>query len=82
MSGVTAQYPVTADGEVVTELRIRRPKIGDMKRLQKHKDELEKAIHMIANLAEVSPTVVEEMDAADFARVSEVVGGFMDAQAA
>lgn len=79
---VTLQYPVTVDGETITELALRRPKMRDMKRAQKHKDDLEKAIHMIADLAEVSPAVVEELDAADFAAVSDKLGEFMGASVA
>lgn len=74
---ITLQYPVTVDGEEITELRIRRPKMADLKRGQKHKNDLEKSIHLIADLAEVSPMVVEELDAADFATVSAKVGEFM-----
>lgn len=79
---ITLQYPVTIDGEEITELRLRRPKMRDMKRIQKHKDDLEKSIHLIADLAEQTPALIEELDAADFAAVSELVGNFMAASAA
>ena len=78
---VTLQYPVTVDGETITALHIRRPKMRDMKRAQKHKDDLEKSIHMIADLAEVSLAVVEELDTADFTAASDKVGEFMAASA-
>ena len=78
---ITLQYPVTVAGETITELHLRRPKMRDMKRAQKHKDDLEKSIHMIADLAEVAPAVVEELDTADFAAVSDKVGEFMGASA-
>lgn len=78
---ITLQYPVTVAGEEIAELHLRRPKMRDMKRAQKHKDDLEKSIHMIADLAEVSPTVVEELDTADFAAVSNKLGEFMGASA-
>lgn len=74
---ITLQYPVTVDGEEITELHIRRPKVADLKRGQKHKNDLEKSIHLIADLAEVSPMAVQELDAADFATVSAKVGEFM-----
>lgn len=79
---ITLQYPVTVDGEEITALHIRRPKMGDLKRGQKHKDDLEKTIHLIADLAEVTPKVVEELDTADFAAVSDKVGEFMGASGA
>lgn len=76
---ITLKYPVTVDGEEITALHLRRPKMADMKRAQKHKDELEKSIRIIADLAEVSPQVIEELDTADFKAVSDVVGEFMGA---
>ena len=78
---ITLQYPVTVDGEDITELTLRRPKVGDLKRAEKHKDNFEKSIRIIADLAEVSLKVVEELDAADFAVVSAKVGEFMGASA-
>lgn len=71
------QYPVTVDGETITELNLRRPKVSDLKRGQKYKDNLEKSVRLIADLAEISPAVIEELDAADFAEVSTKVGEFM-----
>lgn len=76
---VTLQYPVTVDGEDITELTLRRPRVADLKRAEKHKDNFEKSIRIIADLAEVSPKVVEELDASDFAAVSARVGEYMGA---
>lgn len=74
---VTLEYPFTFDGAEVTELHLRRPKMRDMKRAQKHKDELEKTVAMIADLAEVSPKLIDELDTADFTELSKLVAGFM-----
>lgn len=74
---ITLEYPFTFDGEEITEITIRRPKMRDMKKAQKHKDNMEKSIHMIADLAEVSPKLVEELDTGDFASVSKMLGEFM-----
>lgn len=77
METITLQHPFTFDGEKITELKLRRPKMRDMKKAQNHKDDLEKSIHMIADLAEVSPKLVEELDTEDFGAVSAKVGEFM-----
>ncbi len=74
---ITLQYPFTFEGQEITEITIRRPKMRDMKKAQKHKDDMEKSIHMIADLAEVSPKLVEELDTEDFGAVSAKVGEFM-----
>lgn len=74
---IELQYPVTVDGEEISTLSLRRPRMRDMKRQQKVKDDLEKAMTMIADLAEVSPKVVEELDPVDFTRLSDWVGNCM-----
>ncbi len=75
-------YPVTVGGETISSLHLRRPKARDLIRAQKVKDEMEKVAALIVDLAEVSPDVVQEMDAYDFAAVGEMVGNFMTKSAA
>lgn len=76
---IPLQYPVTVAGETIAELHLRRPKMGDMKRAQKFKDDLERSIRIIADLAEVTPETVEELDPVDFKVVTDKVGEFMGA---
>ncbi len=75
---IPLQYPITVAGETITELHLRRPKMGDVKRAQKIHDELDRSIRMLADLAEITPETVEELDPVDFVAVSKVVGDFMD----
>lgn len=74
---IRLQYPFTLGGVTYDELTIRRPKMRDIKRSERHKEDLNKSLNMIADLAEIAPEVVEEMDPVDFAAISEVVGDFM-----
>ena len=74
---VELEYPFEFQGEQITEITIRRPKMRDMKNTQKIKDDMEKSIRMIADLAEVPPKLVEELDTLDFGKVSAKVGEFM-----
>ncbi len=76
------RHPIFVGGEEITSLHLRRPKARDLIRAQKVKDELEKVAAMIGDLAEVSPAVVQELDAADFAAVGELIGNFMTVSAA
>jgi len=78
---IELEYPFDFESEKVTEITIRRPKMRDVKKSQKHKDDMEKSIHMIADLAEVSPKLVEELDTEDFGKVGAKVGEFMGASA-
>lgn len=74
---ITLAHPFTFEGEAVTEIELRRPKMRDMKKAQKHKDDMEKSIHMMADLAEVTPKLIEELDTEDFKALSDKVADFM-----
>lgn len=74
---ITLQYPVTYGGVEYTEFSLRRPKMRDMKKQQKKADDLDKATAMIADLAEVPPQVVDELDPVDFTALSDWVGKCM-----
>jgi hypothetical protein len=74
---VTLKYPFTHKGEEIVDLKIRRPKMRDMKKAEAVKDDLEKSLTMIALLAEVEPAVIEELDTEDFKAAADVVGKFM-----
>ncbi|MGD9918607.1 MAG: phage tail assembly protein [Paenirhodobacter sp.] len=81
MDTVTLKYPVKFQGEEVTSLTIRRPKMRDLKKMQGIKDEMEKAMTLIADLAEVDPKFVGELDPDDFKVLSDKVGEYMGASA-
>ncbi len=74
---IQLQYPVTVKGEEHTAFHLRRPKMRDMKKQQQQKDDLEKAICLISDLAEVPREVVEELDTTDFSTLSDWVGKCM-----
>lgn len=76
------KHPFEFGGETVTELHIRRPKLRDMKRAAKVKDDLEKSVTMLADLAEVTPKLLEELDTEDFTRACDMLGEFMGVSAA
>lgn len=75
------RHPFTADGATVTEVSIRRPKVRDIRVVEttKGEGELQQGIMTVALLTGLSVAALDDMDAGDFARVSEVVGGFFDA---
>lgn len=73
----TLQYPFEFDGEEVTELTLRRLKRRDLKKFEKIKSNTAKVDAMIADLAEVSPNLVDELDAVDIRGLSDVLVGFM-----
>lgn len=71
------KYPFTHKGEEFTELCIRRPKLRDLKKADKIKDELTKSISMLADLAEIETGAMDEMDPEDFNNASKIVARFL-----
>lgn len=74
---VRLEYPFEFKGEHISEVTLRRPKMRDIKKSQTFKDDLDKSLRMIADLAELDPKAVEELDPIDFGRLADVMGEFM-----
>ncbi len=78
MQEIQLQYPVSADGQTLTALKVRRPKVKD--RLAAAKtggDPATQEVRLFANLCEVSPATIEELDMADYTRLQEALQGFL-----
>ena len=73
--------PLNVDGQMITDVTIRRPKVRDLRALEKAREpgftELDQGIAMAAALCDLPLAVMDEMDAGDFAAISEVLGGFL-----
>ena len=64
---VPLEYPVTHDGTTYTELVMRRPtKRDDMDARRAESDDADREGRMFANLCEIAPDVVDELDLADY----------------
>jgi hypothetical protein len=82
MQKMKLQYPVKIDGAEYTELTMRRSKVRDRLAVSAMKctDE-EKEIRLFANLCEVSPEVLQELDETDYAAVQKVYMSFFGSAA-
>lgn len=73
--------PFKVEDRTITEVTIRRPKVRDLRALEKIREpgatELDQSIAMTATLCDLPPDAMDEMDAADFASISEVLSGFL-----
>ena len=75
---ITLKYPVTVDGIEVTTLTMRRAKVRDSRDAQRDGgSSAEAEIRLFANLCEVTPAAIEEIDMADYARIQKVYEGFL-----
>ena len=77
MTTISLKHPITVDGREVAVLTLRRPKVRDLERMDKVSGEIAKAVTLVADLAELSPDQVRELDAEDFTAVAEVLGDFL-----
>ena len=73
--------PIRIEERMITEVTIRRPKVRDLRAMEKMRDpggtELDQGIAMAATLCDLPLEAMDEMDAVDFAAISEVLGGFL-----
>jgi len=82
MQTIELKYPVEATGETFTNLTMRRSKIKDRLLVAKMKtaSDEEKEIRLFANLCEVEPKVIEELDEADYSNLQKVYLGFFNSE--
>lgn len=75
---IALTYPVQSDGVQIKSLSLRRPKVRDMLLAEKQgSNQAEREVRMIANLCEVAPTVIEDLDFADYSAAQKVLQGFL-----
>ncbi len=74
-------YPVNVDAVTYTSLTMRRPKTKDSKLVAKSRgDDMDKGILLLANLCDVAPNVIEELDEFDTKRLGDQLDAFRGGQ--
>ena len=78
---VPLAFPVQIDGVQCAQLVMRRPKGRDMKlaRRVSNGDDVEMDTILFANLCEVTPDVIDDLDLADLKRMQTAFEGFLSA---
>lgn len=75
MEKITLKYPLENG---VTELKMRRPKVRDMMTADKAEgSDADKEITMFANLCEVTPEELHDLDMADYQQVQKAYKAFL-----
>ena len=70
---VALDFPIQdGEGNSITELKIRRPKVKDIRKMTGNTD-AEQSISLLAIVTGLVPEDLEELDIADFKRAAEVV---------
>lgn len=63
---VPLEFPIAIDGQTISKLTMRRPKVKDSLAAGKHSDDQgERGMFMLARLCDVPPEYVEELDQYD-----------------
>jgi hypothetical protein len=79
-TNVKLAAPILVGGEKLTEVTLRWPKVKDLRALD-HLDvnanDLTRGISMAAILTGLTPETIDEVDAVDFAAISDVIAGFL-----
>jgi len=76
-NSIPLSVPITVQGRTIDTVTLRRPKVGDLRRMEKAGGgDLDKTLFLIGALAEMSPAEVDDLDARDLERIGQVVAGF------
>ncbi len=78
MQIIELKYPVESSGQILQKLTMRRSKVKDRLLVAKMKNssDEEKEIRLFANLCEVEPQVIEELDESDYANLQKLYLSF------
>ena len=69
--------PVAHEGRDITEVTLRRPKVGDLRRMDKvGGSDMEKTLWLLGVLSEMTPDEVDKIDAADLEALADAIAGF------
>lgn len=71
-------HAIEIDGVRVKTLKIRRPKVRDMLSVEKSTDnDAQKEINLFANLCELTPDQLMDLDMADYTQLQKAYQGFL-----
>jgi hypothetical protein len=82
MQKIELTYPIESNGENTTNLTMRRSKVKDRLLVAKMKtaSDEEKEIRLFANLCEVEPKVIEDLDESDYANLQKAYLSFFNSE--
>lgn len=75
---IELDFPVTYNGETISTLNMRRPKVRDQRVVNKcNGDELDVDIKMFTILCEVAEAVIDDMAPTDFKKLQDAFSDFL-----
>ena len=82
MQNIELKYEIESGGQTYKELSMRRSKVKDrlvVAKMKSASDE-EKEIRLFANLCEVEPKIIEELDESDYATLQKAYMDFFKSE--
>ena len=78
MTTIKLKHPIEVDGIEVQQVTMRRPKVRDMIAAEKGAGgDAEKELRMFANLSEITPQTIEELDMVDYKAMQDAYVDFL-----
>ncbi len=79
---ITLRCPVTCEGQTISSLTMRPPRVRDILAVDSIVGDAAKEVRLLANLCEVSPRAVEELDLRDYEALQREYSRFQTISAA
>lgn len=76
MQKIKLKYPIKDGGQDITEITLRRPKVRDQLAASKAQGEAEQEVNLFANLSDLTPDLIGELDVADYQALQKAYTGF------
>lgn len=73
---ITLDFPIKIGGVESSSITIRRPLVRDMLKARNNKDDAKAELLLFADLCQITPDEVQNLDWADYAKIQEVLRGF------
>ena len=82
MQNIELKYQIESGGQTYKELSMRRSKVKDrlIVAMMKSASDEEKEIRLFANLCEVDPKIIEELDESDYATLQKAYMDFFKSE--
>ena len=81
-TAIELKYPIQINGTETSVLHMRRPKVRDQLLVEKSglvgKGDAEREVLLFANLCEVAPNDIEQIDMSDYKKLQVAYGSFLE----
>ena len=81
MEKIKLEYPIISDGKKLEAITMRRPKVRDQLLADKASgQDAEKEVALFANLCELPPDAIEDLDMVDYQTIQGTYSGFLSSR--